>query len=287
MRNLTIKRTKRFVACLATMKVYAADPSSYDTIINNVPCRKIGELKNGEEKTFIIDNNPTRIFVIAGIMSKNYCNDFYDIPAGMDGENIYLSGKSHFNMANGNAFRFDGVTNPEVLENRKRGNKIGLMILSAAIILGLITGILIGIGRTSGGNKKFTSNGMSITLTNNFVKRNIQGYTACFDSKDVAVFTLKEGFELIDGFENYTVAEYGKLVLQANNFNSSVKLKTSGELLYFEYTFLNQENGETYHYTTFLYKADDAFWSIQFATLENKSSEYRQTIFDWASTVEF
>ena len=50
MRTLTIKRAKSFVACLAKMKVYVEDPTSREIVINNVPCRKLGDLKNGEEK---------------------------------------------------------------------------------------------------------------------------------------------------------------------------------------------------------------------------------------------
>ena len=52
MRNLTIKRTKSFVASLVKMKIYIEDPTSDEIVINNVRCRKIGDLKNGEEKPF-------------------------------------------------------------------------------------------------------------------------------------------------------------------------------------------------------------------------------------------
>lgn len=53
MRLLTMKRAKRYVACLVKMKVFIEDPTG-DTMINGTPCRKLGELKNGEEKAFEI-----------------------------------------------------------------------------------------------------------------------------------------------------------------------------------------------------------------------------------------
>jgi hypothetical protein len=34
-------------------------------VINNIRCRKLGELKNNEEKTFEIDENQAKVFVIA------------------------------------------------------------------------------------------------------------------------------------------------------------------------------------------------------------------------------
>ena len=60
MRNLTIKRNKTFVACLAKMKVYIEDASANDLTINGIPCRKLGDLKNGEEKNFSIGENAAK-----------------------------------------------------------------------------------------------------------------------------------------------------------------------------------------------------------------------------------
>ena len=65
MRNLTVKREKSFVACLITMKVFAEDKEHGETVIDGTPCRRIGELKNGEEKTFPIGEDDVKIFVIA------------------------------------------------------------------------------------------------------------------------------------------------------------------------------------------------------------------------------
>ncbi len=50
MRNLTILRRKKAAAALGKMKVYIEDPFSNELDIKDVPCRKLGELKNGVEK---------------------------------------------------------------------------------------------------------------------------------------------------------------------------------------------------------------------------------------------
>ena len=142
MRKLTIKRTKRFVACLMKMKVYIEDRSASEITINDIPCRKLGEIKNGEEKTFEIGEEAAKVFVIADTLSKNYCNDFYEIPEGQ--EDIFLTGKNHFNLANGNAFRFDNNPSASALANRKRGTNKGLVVLIVAIVVGAIIGFVIG-----------------------------------------------------------------------------------------------------------------------------------------------
>ena len=121
MRNLTIKRNKRTAASLIKAKVYIEDNFSSELTINGVPCRKIGELKNGEEKTFQIGEEEAKVFVIADKLSKDYCNDFYQLPSGM--EDISLSGNNILNPAAGNPFRFDNNTSAGVEENRKKGAK--------------------------------------------------------------------------------------------------------------------------------------------------------------------
>ena len=82
MRNLTIKRNKRFSACLAKFKIYVEDYENPDLAIGEVPCRKLGDIKNGEEKTFTVDNGSVKVFVIADLASKDYCNEFYQLPEG-------------------------------------------------------------------------------------------------------------------------------------------------------------------------------------------------------------
>lgn len=287
MRNLTIKREKSFVGSLAKMKVYIEDPTSNEMRINDVPCRKIGDLKNGETKTFQIDEQTLKVYVIADKLSKDYCNEFYQLPAGQ--EDVFLSGKNKFNPANGNAFRFDNNESEENIANRKRGTRKGLLILIIAAIIGAVVGYSITSGLFSDKTpdaKDFSSNGMSISLTDEFIEIDVENYTVVYDSKNVAVFALKEAFALVDGFQNYTLEQYGNLILKNNNLSAS-ELQNLDGLTEFEYEFTNPNTKDTYTYFSFVYKADDAFWLVQFATLTENVDEYRAQILEWAKTVSF
>ena len=64
MRQLTITRTKSFVGCLAKIKIFIEDPENGSTQIGGMLCSKLGELKNGETKTFTIENGPLRVYAI-------------------------------------------------------------------------------------------------------------------------------------------------------------------------------------------------------------------------------
>ena len=287
MRNLTIKRIKSFVACLAKMKIYIEDPNSPDITVNNVPCRKLGDLKNGEEKTFQVEEQALKVFVIADTLSKEYCNEFYLLPEGAD--DVVLTGKNKYNPANGNAFRFDNNENHEVLINRKKGNRIGIIVISLAILVGAVGGALIGVSIFSEKKstpKTFTNDGMSITLSDEFKENDVGGYTAVYDSKKVAVFVLKEDFTFVEGFENYTLEQYAKLVITSNNLGDP-EVKTVDGLTVFEYEYKNTENNNTYKYFSYVYKADDAFWLVQFAVRDNAVDKYEAKIEEWAKSVKF
>ena len=144
MRNLTIERRKTFVGCAMKMKVYIEDATSNELVIGGVNCRKLGDVKSGESKTFEVAESSAKVYVIADTLSRNYCNEFYQLPEGS--EDIALSGKNYLNPLAGNPFRFDNNDNPEVLENRKKGKRMATIVAICAIVVGFAVGFMIGLG---------------------------------------------------------------------------------------------------------------------------------------------
>lgn len=161
--------------------------------------------------------------------------------------------------------------------------KIVLIILSAVLLLSAVscTDLL------KPQEKVFSSNGMSITLTTEFNEASIEGYTVCYESKDVAVFILKEAFSLQAGLENQTVDYYAELVRNANMSKAPGEIKKYNGLTYLEYDHLNEEKGVTYRYFTTMFKGTDAFWLVQFACDKNEFADKRQDFINWANTVAF
>ncbi len=283
MRKLTISRKKTAAACLAKMKVYIYDASSSDIVIDGNPCRKIGDLKNGETKTFEIEDNATRVYVIGDKLTKNYCNDYMDIPEGT--EDIFLSGKNSFAPFSGNAFIFDGHTDMMHEEQRKKNKKKGLVVWLIAVLVGALVGYFVTytiISRVD--EKNFSSDGMNIVLTEEFIIDNQPGYTVCFSSEDVVVFSLRESFTYLGVDADFSLDEYGKAVLRVNNMQAKELNKKDG-LTYFEY--VKNIEGEDYHYYAFVYKADNAFWLVQFALLDQNIDDYQEDIFEWAESITF
>lgn len=287
MRNLTIKRAKRYVASLTRMKVYIEDPEANELTINGTPCRKLGDLKNGEEATFPIGEGAAKVFVIADKMSRGFCSDFYQIAEGS--EDIRLTGQNELNLGTGNAFRFDNNPDAPDEEQKKMSRNRGILTIVLSVALGIAAYLIVGALMRAGNAPKpktFTKDGMTVTLTDEFAEMQRDGYSAVYSSKDVAVFALKEEFSLGEGFEDLALNEYVDLVISGNSFNNVEKKDYDGTPG-FEYSFTNPDTKDAYRYFSYAYKTGDAFWLIQYATLEKNAEKFAPQIAEWAKTVKF
>lgn len=300
MRKLTIKREKSFVGCLGKTKIYISDPTSYEIKMplhtidietseekdEIISCRKIGEVKNGEEVTFEIGNESAVIFAIADKASKDYCNDCYVIKAG--DEDISLSGSHKFNPANGNAFRFNGNDGSTAAINRKKSTGRGALVIIAAAIVGVLIGYFGMMGIMSGiGSKEkmFSAGDMNIILTESFEQQFVPGYAGVFGTKDVAVFVTTDPFDIGSVVMNFTEEQYAQQIINYNGFTDS-KVITEGDLTYFTFD-ENNEDGESFRYFAYIYKSDDAYWMVQFATEKSRAKKYTDDIAKWAASVRF
>lgn len=288
MRNLTIRREKTSVACLIKMKIYLEDEAG-DTNIGGVKCRRLGELKNGEEKTFIIDGEARRVYVIADQLSKGFSNEFFRLPEGE--EDVYLSGRNRFNLANGNAFRFNGNDGVDVSANRKKGMIVGAVVLAIAMIFGFV----VGFGATTGffglikpAEKTFSAKGMTITLTDDFKEEpDTAGFTVCYVSRDVAVMAMRENGKLIPGFANMSLDDYRNYYQNAvdESTDKSVTSRDFGNIPGFIYE--AEVDGEVFTYYCFTYKTDKDFWMLQIAVQSKKAGKYEEQIIKWAESAKF
>ena len=291
MRNLIITRKKSFVGCLAKMKVYIEDQAAGEITINTVPCRKLGTLKNGEQKTFAIEESAAKVYVIADTLSKDYCNEYYELPAGQ--EDVALTGKNCYNPAAGNPFRFDNNPSAGAVKNRKRGTRVGLIVLLVAAIGSSVIGLGLGLGTAvienmtkSSKPQSFSAGDMTITLTKAFRETEYEGFAGVYDSRNVAVFALKEPFTLAEGLGNKTRKEYSNLFIQ-NNGLSVNEIREGDGMVWFKYKWTNPDTDDTYSYFVYVYKTGDAFWAMQFAVLDKNAEKYAPQIAQWAKSVTF
>lgn len=283
MRKLTIQRIKSVVACMGRMQVYIEDPVTGDLVINGILCRKLGELKNGEEKSFGIGEGTAKVFVIADQLSRNFSNDFYQLPPG--GGDVFLSGKNRFNPVAGNPFIFNNNRNARALENRRKTVHKGWILLAASVLAGFLGGYLLISGircAVDNGEKTVRYENMQMTLTNRFSEAAEENFDFCYSSADVAVLGLKEEFAQNPGLKDYDRSKYAQMVIDNNGLSAAVQ--TEGELMWFTY---GSAQSDGYCYTAYLYQTEDAFWLIQFCTKADQGEKQASNIEKWAKSVQF
>ena len=176
------------------------------------------------------------------------------------------------------------------MKNHNKGARRGLLMLGVAVLVGLMMGCLSGCSLSSLDDdvkaKTFSEEGMTITLTDEFSSFDAGNFTVGFQSRNAMVLGLKEEFTLKEGFADYTLEEYGNLVL-TNNKLEFCELNSAEGLTFFEYLYTDPDSAVDYRYFSCVYKTEDAFWLVHFITEEKSLGVYADQIVTWAKSVEF
>lgn len=286
MRRLWIKRHKASAGRMTAMNVYIEDPEQGEVTINGIPCRKLGEVKNGRKMRFSVEEDARKIFVVRKAGGKGE-QPFVQLEDGRD--DIFLSGR-----VSGRGFRFDGMEETSAGEKQRRGRGLGTVILVIAILLGIAGGIfagwkisnaLLNNGSDAAAEEKtFAAAGMEITLTEDFAEGTVPGYTACYASGEVSVYVLREGFDAFEGFADLSLAGYATMVLGNNGLTDTVQLKEEESRVSFDHRY-TAADGREYAYHCIVMKGSDAFWLVQFAVPGEAEAEYASDIGRWAQSI--
>ena len=166
-----------------------------------------------------------------------------------------------------------------------KNKKLGIIIGIIAFIIAFAAALLVFLPKNEDAlPKDFTYEEMTITLTEKFEKSvDDPKYSVSYTDTFVMVMVLREGFELMEGFENYTLAEYGQVII--SNSGQDTELLEDEAGTYFEYT--TNPDGNDYHYVYYLYKSQKAFYMIGFATVDAVKDDYRDDILKYARSVRF
>lgn len=130
--------------------------------------------------------------------------------------------------------------------------------------------------------KTFTSAGMTITLSDDFQKSTVPGYTVGFESDDAVLLALVENDDALKG---YTLDQYANKVISNNASLKGKTVKHDGGLTYFE--FESTADGVTYSYLAVVYQNGSDYWLFQFASQKKDYNSMRANFMKYAKTVRF
>lgn len=281
MRNVFLTRDKSFVASLAKLNVYVEDVNNPETVIADIPCRKVCKIANGETVSFEIPEEETRVIVIADKLSKNMCNDYYRIPAGT--LDVEIGGKCTYNPYAGNPFRFHGVTDEDILANRKRSGRKALLVMIIAALVGFVVGFVGNMDTLFVNEKTFNADEFSITLTTQFAE-DFEDGIYYFGSRECSVAVTLFDFAEYAGVAQMSELEFLNLLKTSGAFSASADLKNLEGLLVVEEQ-AESADGEIRSYFTVFKKSDSAFYVFEFICENEKYQEYRYNFIDWAKTI--
>lgn len=129
--------------------------------------------------------------------------------------------------------------------------------------------------------KTFSSDGMKITLTEDFEANEMTTYTAEYVSDLAVVYVLGES---ISGFgESGDLAWYTNRVIGNNNLD--VKPEKQDGRMFFKYT--SEADGEGIMNYVYTYENGGRFWFVQFVIYKNDEKRIRDDIAKWADSVVF
>lgn len=159
--------------------------------------------------------------------------------------------------------------------------KTGLKFLIFALIVSMMITSLVG---CSTDGKEFSALGMTITLTEDFRRDDMEPFNIVYRSDDVVILITRTMLSIDN--KDYTLDGYATtLALSCSLLPTAVK-KTDG-LTYFTYDAVSKQNNVEYRYATYIYRSDVAFWGFQFVTAKDIADTYTDLIHDWAKSVSF
>lgn len=163
---------------------------------------------------------------------------------------------------------------------------------TAIICTLLLVAVLAGCGSTNPFDataKTFSDEGMQITLTDDFSKQSVDGYTVCYAADTALVLALHETNDQFAaaGVEDVTLDDYAELVTQANSEYNPVAGEDIDGNPTLLYDFHNDEQNTDYRYLTVMYQVDDGFWLVQFASVKDDFDTYEPSFVEAAKSVSF
>lgn len=135
--------------------------------------------------------------------------------------------------------------------------------------------------------RDFKAPGMTITLTENFMKKSYESLTAYYESPDSIVTVLKEEYDLflLAGIEpeTYTAFDYAEYINTNNMLGASVVTENGVTSM----TYQKEVGGDNFTYFATVFKTSDAFWLIQFATFTENFDKLKPDFIKYAQSVKF
>ncbi len=297
MRKLTLTRRKALPWALFPLNVCVRDEEG-DCTVGKDRARVVGEIKNGEEKSFEIPDAETDVTVAPASVPRWFMCEKRAIPAGS--EDVSLAGKVRYSPFLGNPFLFDDPDETTAAERKKRLRRASAALwifIASAVLLVLLCGAAVARGIWGKSDPKtgpdakslpaeFVLNGLRVTLNSDFGKKEQEnnGSEETVLSDYAAVTVIFFSSDSIERFEDVSADDY--LGWTFDSFAGDKTLETSpGGIGYVRSVSHAAAEGPTVHYV-FIFRDQDGFRMLELYTLCRFEENCREFFISAAENAE-
>lgn len=134
------------------------------------------------------------------------------------------------------------------------------------------------------GYKLFTSNGIQLTLPDDFVEE-VGQQRLTFHDKYSAILIEKESFTEHPSLPTMPLGDYCKTLIATWNLETPIQIIDG--LYCWDYEIDIQNEGVRYNYFVVVYKTSTDFWIVQFVSDSREAALHRDSFITWAKMIEF
>ena len=180
----------------------------------------------------------------------------------------------------------NNIDGASAIPPKKQAKPLPIIITILIIIVSVsVSTVIRTLPRNIAQDKDFSKAGMTITLTDKFIEKDVAAYTSYYESETTIVTILKEEFTLFEEAEvptDISLKEYADFVAQNNNTTWTVKEKDG--LTYVEFD--KNANGKTASYFAVFLRSDDAYWLVQFGCEKKNYDKNMNDFIKWAKSIK-
>lgn len=152
-----------------------------------------------------------------------------------------------------------------------------------ALLLAVVIIVSAGCDLLGAKEQVFSKEGLTLTLTSRFKEADYEDYTVSYESPTVLVLALREAkSDFIN--DQMNLDEYGELLIEANDLDSSLEHRDG--LTCLTYTYTDDSSDETFTYFTAIYEGDEDFWVVQFVSTEAMYKNLESDFVTYAQSVK-
>ena len=136
--------------------------------------------------------------------------------------------------------------------------------------------------------KEYSSNGVKITLPDNFEQKSEEQFNCYFEGRRAIVSGNKVSYAEFEslGFEDVSNSSVLKMTEFMVSFaGKSGAVKSSADERYSYFTYEETVDGNNFYYTTFLFKSEKNVWMFDMFCFKADKDKYAEKFISWADSI--